>query len=162
MLSGKARRHGTSGDPLGAATVRLTVGILRQVLDSLVRQGKLARNVAAYVELPELPDREPDETRAWTVQEVRRFLAYAKRDRLYPCWVLSLLGLRRCEVLGLTWSSIDLDDASMVLPVSKTRTGRRWLPLFGDLVPILRAHRDLLTAEASMAEDATSRVTTSR
>lgn len=154
MLTGKARRHGTSGDPLGAATVRLTVCVLRQVLNGLVRQGKLARNMAEYVELPDLPDREPDEERAWSVEEVRKFLAHVKGDRLYPCWVLSLLGLRRCEVLGLTWSAIDLDDASMVLPVSKTKTGKRWLPLFGDLVPILAAHRDLLTAEASLAEGA--------
>ena len=43
--------------------------------------------------------------------EARRFLHDRRNDPLYPAFVLLLLyGLRRGEVLGLSWDDVDLDE----------------------------------------------------
>jgi integrase len=52
----------------------------------------------------------------WTVDEARRFLESAKRDRdpLYAAYVLILvLGLRKGEIVGLPWSAVNLDGAEL-------------------------------------------------
>lgn len=44
---------------------------------------------------------------AWSADEVHRFLKVAASDRLGPIWRLALAtGLRRGELLGLTWDDI--------------------------------------------------------
>jgi integrase len=52
----------------------------------------------------------------WTVDEARRFLESAKResDPLYAAYVLILvLGLRKGEVIGLTWNAVNLGAAEL-------------------------------------------------
>ena len=52
----------------------------------------------------------------WTVDEARRFLESARRDQdpFYAAYVLILvLGLRKGEVLGLTWDLVNLDEAEL-------------------------------------------------
>lgn len=62
------------------------------------------------------PKRKRRKRHSWTVDEARRFLESARRDDdvLYAAYVLVLvLGLRRGEVLGLTWERIDLDTGDL-------------------------------------------------
>jgi integrase len=82
--------------------------VLTQALDDAVRQGILARNVAALVERPR---QTKPQMKRWTEPEVKTFLATASSDRLHAAWRLSLYGLRRGEVMGLRWSDVDLDQA---------------------------------------------------
>ena len=59
-------------------------------------------------------------------EEARKFLesAYADKDPLYAAWVLILvLGLRKGEVLGLTWPTIDVDAAEISLEWQLQRVG---------------------------------------
>jgi integrase len=52
------------------------------------------------------------ERAAWTRDEVRAFLEVASSDRLHAIWRLALAtGLRRGELLGLTWD--DVQDGSI-------------------------------------------------
>src|SRR3954449_11569089 len=69
-----------------------------------LKEGKLVRNPAALVEPP---PHEKGERRAWTVEQVRTFLAVAAEDRLHAAWRMSLYGLRRGEVLGRRWEAVE-------------------------------------------------------
>ncbi|WP_405890331.1 site-specific integrase [Streptomyces sp. NBC_00133] len=71
-----------------------------------MREELIARNVARIVETPTVT---PKEVRPLDATEVRLLLKTAKSHRLYTLWlVLVSTGLRRGEVLGLTWSDLDL------------------------------------------------------
>jgi len=58
--------------------------------------------------------------KVWSGQELKAFLSSQKGQALYPLWLLlATTGMRRGEVLGLTWGDIDLTAAR--LAVTKTR-----------------------------------------
>jgi integrase len=159
MLTSGRRRGGQPGTPLGARSVRLTLGRLRAALELACRDGRLARNPAEHVRLPK-QDRRPGST--WSEAELRRFAAAAAGDRLAACWRLSLLGLRRGEVLGLRWADVDLPgrtvtvgrarvlvDARVIEKEPKSERGFRTLPLpDADTAAALAALRDLQAIEA--------------
>jgi integrase len=51
---------------------------------------------------------------AWSGQDLRRFLAEVKEDRLYPLYLLAATtGMRRGELLGLRWVDLDLEKARL-------------------------------------------------
>ncbi len=108
MLSGKARRRGAAGQPLSPRSVNATLTALRMVLVDAVDNGKLVRNVARTVKPVESdPDAGADRGE-WQAADAVAFLRSVRFDRLYAAFLLSMLGLRRGEVLGLLWEHIDL------------------------------------------------------
>lgn len=134
-----------------ARTVVLTLTVLSQALDDAVREGILARNVAALVERPR---QTKTQMKRWTEHEVKKFLTAASGHRLHAAWRLSLYGLRRGEVMGLRWSDVDLDERSVtvrqsrtvvdgqeVIDVPKSVESIRTLPLDEALTTALRALR---------------------
>lgn len=123
MLDGRLRSVGEAGRPLSGRSVRLTLAIVSQALDSAVREGRLARNVATLVERP----RQASTSRrhVWELGDVSRFLTVADADRLAGAWRLSLHGLRRGEVLGLTWADVDADAAAVTVHRSRVVVGGR-------------------------------------
>lgn len=87
----------------------------------------IIRNVAALVKLPAVRRRKGQ---AWSTEEARRFLESARRDNdpLYAAYVLVLvLGLRKGEVLGLTWDGVDLDQAELTTELQIQRVKRQLL-----------------------------------
>jgi integrase len=90
-------------------TVRSAWTVLRSALGNAVRDELISRNVA---ELARLPMPRPKKNKPWSVEEARQLLENARLhcDPLYAAYVLILvLGLRRGEVLGLTWDDVDMD-----------------------------------------------------
>ena len=86
---------------------------LRAALTCAVEEEIITRNPVAVIRLP-AP--RTSNRRIWTVDEARRFLESARHDcdPLYAAYVLIVvLGLRKGEVLGLTWDWIDLDAAEL-------------------------------------------------
>ena len=91
----------------------------------------------------------------FTPEQANTFLDSIKGHRLEALFVMALtLGLRRGELLGLHWSDVDLDgatlrvnyglqrfDRKLHLMESKTEKSRRVLPLPSLLVAGLRTHR---------------------
>jgi len=152
----------TTGGPGGKGrstrTVTLTLVLLQQVLDAAVRERLVSVNVARLVERPR---GEPTIVgKAWSPEEARKFLLTAASDRYAAAWRLSLCGLRRGEVLGMRWSSVDLDagtarvETSRVLFGSrvvenapKTKLGLRTVPLLPEIVADLRTLRKVQAAE---------------
>jgi integrase len=146
------REGGKTGDGLSAKTVRNTHVVLRKALADGERLELLIRNPAARAKPP---TGERKETPTWTAAEVTTFLAGVADDPLYALWVLlATTGLRRGEALGLRWSDVDLDRAT--LSVSQTITtvnnqiavtppksdrSRRRIGLDPDTVRVLRVHR---------------------
>jgi integrase len=98
-------------------TMKAARDVLRAALSQAIIDEEITRNVAALAKLPKPLRRVPKRrVRPWSVDEARTFLEYSRSvaDPLYAAWVLVLvLGLRRGEVLGLTWPSVELDAAGL-------------------------------------------------
>ncbi|UXA10750.1 site-specific integrase [Mycobacterium sp. SMC-8] len=154
---------------VGVVSVRSTLTRFTAVVQSFVDQGVLPRNVIALVERPKDGHRDDSQARevgecertakSWTVAEVQQFREAARGHRLYACWLLSMYGLRRSEVLGLRWSDIDGEilrirqgrvavGTETVEGAPKSRRSRRDLPLPGELTEALRSLKTRQKSEA--------------
>ena len=88
--------------------------IIRGSLNDAVKRGLLNRNVATAAHAPRLRSIPKHEAQAWTAPELQAFLHAAAGHRLFPAlWVAANTGVRRSELLGLKWSDIDLDKATL-------------------------------------------------
>lgn len=145
------RKDGRARRPWSGRTMALSLHVLGQVLEDLVRQGQLPRNVVALVERPR---HRAAERQTWTLAEVRQFLGAVSDDRMQVAWLLALYGLRRGEIAGLRWEHVDLDARTLsivstrlsvggkvVTDDPKSAKGRRVLPMTGALVDALRGAR---------------------
>ena len=75
----------------------------------------MTRNAANYIKVP-TPARRRRRDSVWSVEEASRFLASAHDDNdpLYAAYVLVLVNaLRKGEVLGMTWASVDFDESEI-------------------------------------------------
>ena len=102
--------------------------VLRSALTNAVREELTGKNPAALVRVSK--PRKSRKVKPWTVDEAQQFLASARaaRDVLYAAYVLILvLGLRKGELLGLTWELVDLDKAELFVGEQVQRVGRRLL-----------------------------------
>jgi integrase len=88
-------------------TVKGVRAVLRSALSHAQVEELVSRNVAGLVKLPTIRRRKGG---AWSTDEARTFLESSLNgsDYLYAAYVLILvLGLRKGEVLGLTWHHVD-------------------------------------------------------
>jgi integrase len=149
MLNQGRRKGGKPGTGLGPRSVRLTLGRLTAAFEQACQDKRLASNPCRYIRLPSMTRR--DDT-VWSEDELRRFLAVASADRLHACWLLSALGLRRGELLGLRWPDISIGDGTLTIARSrvlvngkvtekgpKSRRSARVLPLFEPVTGALGA-----------------------
>jgi integrase len=100
---------------------------LRAALTHAVAEEEIGKNVASLVKVPKPRRRR---IKPWSVAEAGRFLAdcAARDDHLFAAWMLVLcLGLRRGEVLGLTWKSVDFDTGEIYVDHQIQRAGRQIL-----------------------------------
>lgn len=152
---------GVPGPPVRAlsdSTIRSTYAVLRAALDGAVRDGLLAKNPAAAVKRPGVERAEAKHLNQTAVAQV---LAAAEGSRYHPALVLiAATGLRRGEVLALTWERVDLDagtlkvlatigriDGQLVITAPKTERSRRTVPLSPPVVELLRKHKAAQAAE---------------
>ncbi|MFJ3284356.1 tyrosine-type recombinase/integrase [Streptomyces sp. NPDC086669] len=100
---------------------------LRAALTHAVTEEEISKNVASLVKVPKPRRRR---IKPWSVAEAGMFLtdAAARDDHLFAAWVLVLcLGLRRGEVLGLTWKSVDFERGELYVDHQIQRAGRQIL-----------------------------------
>ena len=108
---------------LSSRTIKDVRDTLRSALGTAMAEELVTRNVAGVVRLPAPKKRK---NASWSAEEARRFLESARRDGdpLYAAYVLVLvLGLRRGEVLGLTWPDVKLDAAEVHITWQLQRAG---------------------------------------
>jgi integrase len=162
------RSGGHDGGPLAPKTVLNVHQILRTALGDAERAGLVHRNVARLMD-PPCHGAAPEQ-RCWNEHQLRTFLNVAMTHRLGPAiWLAAMTGMRRGEVLGLRWTDIDLDAASLSIRRSvsctgyrvhttptKTRTSRRAIDLDQRTVAVLRDWQHQQFAElGTVAADGT-------
>lgn len=120
-LIASMRRSGKS-----SRTIRGAVDVLRMVLRMAMNDQVIDRNVAELVDLPKLTQKEPVH---FTADQARQFLESIKGDPLYSLFAVALgTGLRRSELLALTWRDVDLEAGTIKVRQSKTEAGvRTWM-----------------------------------
>jgi integrase len=139
-------------------TCSLTLFTVRSIFAQALDDGLIVRNPAANVEASGRPAKP---RAAMPADDLDRLREHLVGDRLYGCWLLTLYGLRRSEVLALRWSDVDLrtgeisiskgivpDAAGRRSPETPTKTerGTRTLPLPPDVLAALRALREQQSA----------------
>ncbi|HUZ53496.1 MAG TPA: tyrosine-type recombinase/integrase [Streptosporangiaceae bacterium] len=142
------RRCCATGDCCRAYAGRRTVQAARNTLRAALNHAKdsdelLTRNAANYVKVP-TPSKRRRRDSVWSVEEASKFLASAHEagDPLYAAYVLILVNaLRKGEVLGLTWPSIDSDESEIDVRWQLQRIGRQLI------------HKERVKTEDSDADD---------
>jgi len=152
---------------LARRSIQIMRMVLRAALDDAVDLGELRRNPAARVGMPRhvaKTPRELDRT-AWTEEELRRFLASSGGHRWSgPIRLAALYGLRRSELLGLSWSSVDLRKRTVRIErglievhgrpewsEGKNASARRTIPIDKSVAAALKAHRSVQAEERLIA-----------
>ncbi len=120
-----------------------------------MRKGTVTRNVADLADPPKVRLGGSRDMTVWAADELRDFLASIEDSDWYvPIFLAANTGMRRGEVLGLTWRNVDLDAGRLtvsqqILSVEyeakvadvKTSHSRRTIDLDPRTVAVLRAWR---------------------
>ncbi|GHF57665.1 site-specific integrase [Streptomyces griseosporeus] len=165
VVANGRRKGGEAGTRLAVSTAEGVLTRLKEALGRAVARKLIATSPAQYVRIS-LADKKADKrerpkARPWTVPEVQRFIGGIERDRLYAPLLLSLMGLRPAEVVGLRWSDIDFKLATLEMTNTrtmignvkvlekdaKTAAGERVLPLPSRALDALKKFRALQARE---------------
>jgi integrase len=138
---------------LNPASIGYLHRILRSALTQAVEWELVRRNVAKLVKPPRV---ERVRRQVLDVDQAKAFLAAVKGDRLEALYTVGFAcGLRRGEMLGLTWDDVDLTKGVMTVrhemqviegkhqlaPYAKTQSSLRTITLPQPALEVLREHR---------------------
>ncbi|MDG7041497.1 MAG: site-specific integrase [Nitrososphaerota archaeon] len=154
----------TAMEDKGASTgtVRYHHAVLHVALQTAVKWGLLARNVANAVTPPKPHNGEME---TWDEDEMNRFLEFAKDTIYYELFYTGLYtGMRRSELLGLRWEDVDLDflqirvvrglhqlrDGSYVFTEPKSAKSRRTIALTPSNASLLREYLEKRKQQCAM------------
>jgi len=105
---------------LAPRSLRLLKNILNQTLLYCVSEGLISMNPCQFVTLPVC---ERYEAHFYTKSQIDELLEKIKDEPLYPLIrMTALYGLRRSEVIGLKWDSIDFDSNIFTIRRKENRT----------------------------------------
>lgn len=153
------------------STIAQTHRVLSVALKEAVRKGKLVHSPVGDATLPKFERRAKkqlliDRSKLWTSDELRAFLEHTRPTRWHPVWhLLATTGLRRSELCGLRWDSVDLDDEVLTVDWKvvavhhvlhdgdpKTEASIREITLDHDTVQVLRQWRHQQVTEEVAAQ----------
>lgn len=114
----------TSSRGLSSTTALYHYRVLHEALRHAVRWGILIRNPVEFVNPPR---RRRLEMQVWDEEQVRLFLAEAKRSSLYHSLYLAaiLTGMRQGELLGLRWKDVNFAQAVASIQQTFYRLGSK-------------------------------------
>ena len=140
--SQNGRLDGKGG--LSPKSVREIKNLVHQVLNEAVRDELIDTNPCTLIVLP---PSQPPAAKFYTVEQLNALLTAARDEPLYPLIRTAIVyGLRRSELLGLKWDSIDFDNNALhirhtVVKVTevvekdktKSKSSRRSFPLLPEM-----------------------------
>lgn len=98
---------------LSPRTIRTFYLILKQSLDLAVDDGLIETNPCAKVELPRMTKREPT---FYNAEQLKELFAAIAGEPIEPIIRMSAIyGLRRSEVLGIKWDSVDFYNKTIAV-----------------------------------------------
>ena len=150
--NGRKTYRDTKGPEMAERSVRSCYHVIRMALDRAVKDGLIKKNPILGVKLP---PPEPKEMKVLSKEEIQRFLIQAKAEGMYELFLLELTtGLRRGEILALTWDDLNFETGELhiskqVTPVGgkniisepKTKAAFRTIILPPVMVGLLREYR---------------------
>lgn len=153
------------GAPLSKRSIQYAHTLLRKALADAQRLDYVRRNVADNVDAPKSRAADAPALKRWNVSQLQAFLNDAQADRLLALYFLAAVtGMRKSELLGLSWSNVDLKDGKLSVvrvltktdyDVSfgppKTKRSKRTIKLDQATVAVLKAHRKAQAAERLVA-----------
>ena len=111
------RKDGKGG--LSARTVRMHKNVIHQPLEEAVKNGLLAQNPCKFITLPKT---KRYEYQVYTDDELQTLFEALSDDPMLPIVrVTAYYGLRRSELLGLKWDSIDFRRKLITIRRTVTR-----------------------------------------
>lgn len=119
LMATLAKEGGRLGRPLSYRSLQYTLTTMRAVFRFGVPH-LITTNPAAGVEIPRTAARRATVT-PWEPAELVKFRSVADEDDLAGAWRLSLSGLRRSEVLGMKWESVDFDTGTVRVERGRVR-----------------------------------------
>jgi len=147
-------RHDGKGG-LSGKTIQQIHRILSKALKRAQRLQLIKQNPCDYVERPKVETFRPS---VYTKEQVQKLLTVAKQEEIYiPVLLAAVLGMRRGEILGLTWDKVDFENKvisvdqtlyytsgnqTVGFSTPKTESGKRRLLIADSLCDILVAHKE--------------------
>lgn len=119
--SSNGRVDGKGG--LSASSMMLHKNVLYQTCKKAVLDGKIPSNPCEGVQIPK---RERINYHYYSAEQITKLLKAARTDVLHPViLVTAVYGLRRSEVLGLQWDSVDFDNNMITIAHTVTKVSER-------------------------------------
>lgn len=145
---------------LSARTIHIINTVLHAALKKAVKCGLIKNNVCDAIEMPHSS---PKERRVLTTDEQEVLIDRLRNDPLGAIYIFALFtGLRRGEVLALTWDDVDLkncvirvnktlvrvknydnskEKTRLEVGEPKTESGNRVIPIVDSLIPLLKKQK---------------------
>ena len=142
----------SSTEKLSPRTVNFLHFLISSSLEQAIKNEMITKNPAKYCKKLANVKRE---IKALNTEQVIALLTTAKGHPMYPALVIALhTGLRRGEVLGLTWENIDLDEGTIKVTQSlvkikggtklqepKTKSSNRKIPMTDTIKELLSRNK---------------------
>lgn len=98
---------------LSPASMKLHKNILYQTLKAAVRDNLIHKNPCEFVTLPQM---QRHDSNFYTAEKLNEFLEAIKEEPIYPMIkITSVYGLRRSELVGLKWDSVDFERNTLTI-----------------------------------------------
>lgn len=152
-------RQDSGAGGYSTAYIQKIRNMLHDAFDQAATNGMIIRNPVNGVEMPK---QTKPQIRVLSHDEQERFIAALDGFELRPMFMLALCtGMRRGELLGLTWDCVDFRNKTITVRQSATRykdpvtgqavhtlkepktwTSYRKIPMVDNIIPILRNHME--------------------